>query len=361
MESRDERALRRRGVRAAIHRTYHDVVRHRVIDESASLTFFGTLALFPAALTVMSTFAILHSKDGGLTIAIDVLGVLFRKSTAEHLRQPLQQLLHLQNPWIGLALGFVLTVWSLSAYVTAFGRAMDSAYDVQEGRRIWRFRSLMAAVALLLMAGLAIVLTILFGTPSVASSITVRQLHLPPAWALVWDIGKWPVLAATLVVMVAVLYYATPDVRPPALTWVSAGAAFAIVVWALATAGFTAYVQTLGGSTRSYGWLGGGVLLLAYLYISNFVLVVGGEFDSEMIRQRQLFAGIEADAHIRLPLRETRRQEALERWLREDRATAARIRRAAKRFPPESDDDRDEERRLQEIAEARTVDDAPPR
>ncbi|WP_066522001.1 YihY/virulence factor BrkB family protein [Curtobacterium ammoniigenes] len=358
MTRRDERALQRRGVRAAIRRTYHDVARHRVIDESGALTFFGTLALFPAALTVMSTFAILHSKDGGLTIAVDVVGVLFRKSVAEHLRGPLQQLLHMQNPWVGLALGLVLTTWSLSSYATSFGRTMDSAYDVQEGRRIWRFRSRMVGVALLLMGGTAIALVVLFGTPSVARSICERQLHLPSAWALVWDIGKWPVLVAVLVVMVAVLYSATPIVRPPAWRWVSAGAAFAIIVWALATVGFTAYVQTLGGSTRSYGWLGGGILLLAYLYVSNFVLVVGGEFDTEMIRQRQLFADIDAVSRIPLPFRDTKRLAAIARWKREDEETAAQIRHDARRFPPDSDGEREAERELREAASRRNVDDS---
>lgn len=66
-----------------------------------------------------------------------------------------------------------------------------------------------------------------------------------------------------------------------------------------------------------------------YLYISNFVLVVGGELDSEVIRMRQLLAGIEADESIRLPLRDVTRNFTLARWRDQDIAAAHRVRLAA--------------------------------
>jgi membrane protein len=114
---------------------------------------------------------------------------------------------------------------------------------------------------------------------------------------------------------------------------VSAGAAFAIVGWAIATFGFALYVETIGGGNKAYGWLGGGILLLVYLYISNFVLVVGGELDSEVIRLRQLLAGIDADEAIRLPLRDVTRNFTLARWRDADVAAAHAVRTAARELP----------------------------
>jgi membrane protein len=63
-----------------------------------------------------------------------------------------------------------------------------------------------------------------------------------------------------------------------------------------------------------------------YLYISNFVLVVGGELDSEVIRMRQLLAGIEADESIRLPLRDVTRNFTLARWRDADIRAAHEVR-----------------------------------
>ncbi|MCM3522773.1 MULTISPECIES: YihY/virulence factor BrkB family protein [unclassified Curtobacterium] len=323
------RDLQRTGVRAVVRRTYHSVIRHRVVDAAASLTFFALLTVFPAALAVVSALSVVDRQGDSLTDIIQVLGFIVRPETAQHLEGPLRQLLTLDNPWVGFSIGLVLTLWSLSGYATAFGRAMNTAYEVEEGRRIWKFRSMMLLVTLLVMVGGAIAIVILLGTPTISAAI-VRQLGLAPWIDDLWNVAKWPVLAVVLVVMVAVLYYATPNVKTPQLRWVSAGAAFAIVTWAVATLGFSIYVETVGGSgNRAYGWLGGAILLLVYLYISNFVLVVGGELDSEVIRMRQLLAGIEADESIRLPLRDVTRNFTLARWRDQDIAAAHRVRLAA--------------------------------
>jgi membrane protein len=322
------RDLQRTGVRAVVRRTYHSVIRHRVVDAAASLTFFALLTVFPTTLTVVSALSIVDRKGDSLSDIIAVLGFIVRPETAQHLEGPLRQLLTLDNPWLGFTIGVVLTLWSLSGYATAFGRAMNTAYEVEEGRRIWKFRSMMLLVTLLGMVGGAIAIVILLGTPTISAAV-IRQLGWAPWIDDVWNVAKWPVLAADLVVMVATLYYATPNVKTPQLRWVSAGAGFAIVTWALATVGFTLYVETIGGSNKAYGWLGGAILLLVYLYISNFVLVVGGELDSEVIRMRQLLAGIEADESIRLPLRDVTRNFTLARWRDQDIAAAHQVRTAA--------------------------------
>ncbi|MGU3411915.1 YihY/virulence factor BrkB family protein [Microbacterium sp. M1A1_1b] len=349
------RDLQRTGVRAVVRRTYHSVIRHRVVDAAASLTFFALLTVFPAALTVVSALAIVDRQGDSLTDIIQVIGFIVRPETAAHLEEPLRQLLTLDNPWLGFATGVVLTLWSLSGYATAFGRAMNTAYEVEEGRRIWKFRSMMLLVTLLVMVGGAIAIVILLGTPTISAAI-VLQMGWPTWIDDLWNVVKWPVLAADLVVMVAVLYFATPNVRTPQLRWVSAGAAFAITAWAIATFGFALYVETVGGGNKAYGWLGGAILLLVYLYISNFVLVVGGELDSEVIRLRQLLAGIDADESIRLPLRDVTRNFTLARWRDADIAAAHAVRTAALELPRDEQPDEDE---LREVADKLRVDEPP--
>jgi membrane protein len=99
---------------------------------------------------------------------------------------------------------------------------------------------------------------------------------------------------------------------------VTLGALLAIVVWVLATIGFAIYVLNFSHYNRVYGWLGGAVVLLLWLYLSNLVVVFGAEMDAEIVRVRQLIHGIDSQDVIQLPLRSTRRIETLARWLADD-------------------------------------------
>jgi membrane protein len=226
---------------------------------------------------------------------------------------------------LALIVGLLFTLWSVSSYATAFGRAANTVYEVQEGRPIWKFRGLMMLVTLLLMVGYALIIVILLGTPSAVRAIGDAAGFGEP-WLTVWNIGKWPVLAILAFVIIGVLYYATPNVRHSRLRWVSWGAAFAIVAWGLATLAFAIYVMTVGTYDRIYGWIGGGLAILVWLYITNLVLVIGAEVDGELVRVRQLTAGIAAEEIIQLPARDTTRTLMLARQLAQDVAAGRAIR-----------------------------------
>ena len=73
----------------------------------------------------------------------------------------------------------------------------------------------------------------------------------------VFSIVKWPVILAVVVLVVALLYYATPNVQQPKFRWVSVGAVLAILVWALASAAFGFYVANFSSYDKTYGALAG--------------------------------------------------------------------------------------------------------
>ena len=127
---------------------------------------------------------------------------------------------------------------------------------------------------------------------------------------VVWNIAKWPVVALLAVLLLALLYYATPNVKQHRFRWLTVGAVTALVVWALATFGFFFYVSNFGNYDRTYGTLGGVIVFLLWLYLSNMALMFGAEVDSEVERVRELQAGIKAEYAIQLPLRGTARIDA---------------------------------------------------
>ncbi|GAB2461297.1 membrane protein [Conyzicola lurida] len=324
------RGLPRAAFRHAATRAWHGFMLHRGIDSAAALTYFATLAIFPGALVVVSAFAISSDRQRAVDSILAVVGDVGTDSTVETLRAPLHEFLSLTNPGIALAAGLLLLLWTLSAYATAFGRAMNSVYEVQEGRQFWKFRGLMMLVTLVLMVAFGAIIVILLVTPRVIDAIGDDYGFSEP-WMSVWNVGKWPLLAVLAVLVVAVLYYFTPNVRHSRLRWVSWGAVFAIVVWALAAAGFAVYVATVGQYERVYGWLGGGIVLLLWLYISNLVLVLGAEVDAEVVRLRQLSVGIPAEEVIQLPLRDTARNLLLARQRASDVHGSIEIREDAEK------------------------------
>lgn len=320
------RALERSDLLFAARRTWHGFMRHSGIDSAAALTFFSSLALFPMALAVVSAFAIGNGKENAADELLGILGEVVQAETVETIKEPLTQLFTVSNPGIALALGLLLTLWSLSSYATAFGRAVNSVYEVQEGRQIWKFRGTMLVLAVFLAIVFAAIAVLLLTTTRVASAVGI-----PEPWLTVWTIARWPILAALFTLLIAVLYYVTPNVRHVRMRWVSFGALFAIIAWGLATAAFTFYVSTAQTYDRIYGWLGGGLALLIWLYLTNLVLVLGAELDAELVRVRQLGAGIRAEEVVQLPMRDTRRNLMLARQRAQDEADGRSIRERAEK------------------------------
>ncbi len=122
----------------------------------------------------------------------------------------------------------------------------------------------------------------------------------------VWNIARWPVVLVFVVVIVAVLYWATPNVKQPRFRWISAGAVLAILTWILASAAFALYVSNFGSYNKTYGALAGVIVFLLWLWLTNLALLFGAEFDAELERGRQLQAGMAAEEHLQLPPRDTK-------------------------------------------------------
>ncbi|MET1036796.1 MAG: YihY/virulence factor BrkB family protein, partial [Aeromicrobium sp.] len=230
----------------------------------------------------------------------------------------------------GLALVFGLlgALWSASGYVGAFGRAMNRVYEIDEGRPIWKLRPIQLVITLFSLVLVALAAAALVLTGPVAEAVG-NQIGLGSTAILVWDIAKWPVLLGIVVVIVAVLYYATPNVKQPKFRWISVGALFAIVVWILASVAFGLYVAMFASYDKTYGSLAGVIVFLLWLWLTNLALLFGAELDAELERGRQLQAGIEAEETIQLPPRDTRNIVKAEKKHQADVAAGRGIREDA--------------------------------
>lgn len=314
--------------RLAVRRAWHGFVRHRGIDAAAALTFFTTVAAFPAALAFVSAFALTSNRERAAADLVAFASTLLPDDVADSFGEGIDQLLQLENPGIALAIAIVLLLWTASGYATAFGRAVNAVYEVQEGRPFWAFRGRMLLVAALLVVLATCIVLALLATPQATDDILGRR-GLAPVVATVWNWLRWPVLLVLVLLFAAVLYTLTPNVRHQRVVWASVGSAFAIGVWALATAGYALYVTIIGAYGAIYGAIG--VLLVALLwgYLTNIALVAGAELDAEFVRLRQLARGIHSEETVRVPVRDTSRDHWIARQHDADVADSRRIREEA--------------------------------
>jgi membrane protein len=107
----------------------------------------------------------------------------------------------------------------------------------------------------------------------------------------VWDIAKWPVILVAVMAMFAILYRAAPNVRHPKFHWVSPGGIFGVALWLIASAAFAFYVASFASYNKTYGALGGVIVFLVWLWISNTAILLGAELNAEIERGRAVETG----------------------------------------------------------------------
>jgi membrane protein len=118
-----------------------------------------------------------------------------------------------------------------------------------------------------------------------------------------WSILRWPVVVFALVLLVALLYSATPNVKQPRFRWLTPGAVVAIVALGIASALFAFYVANFGSYNKTYGTLAGIIVFLLWIWIANVVLLLGAVFDAEIARTRELVRGVHVEEGRALPLK----------------------------------------------------------
>jgi membrane protein len=283
-----------------LKRTLTEFQEDNLTDWAAALTYYGVLALFPALIALLSIIGLL-TDPAKLSKAITEV---VPQQAASTLKPVIDQIAgNTKAAGFGLILGLALAIWSASGYVGAFTRAANVVYETPEGRKIWKLKPLQLLITLvgILFAAVIVAMLVLSGpvVDAIGSAIGVGDTG-----KTVWNIVKWPVVLVVLALMIAVLYYSTPNVRLRGFKWVSPGAAVAIVVAIVASAAFAFYVGNFGSYNKTYGALAGVVVFLIWFWLINVALLFGIELDAEIERTRELKEGVpRAEKEIQLDAR----------------------------------------------------------
>ncbi|HSU45431.1 MAG TPA: YhjD/YihY/BrkB family envelope integrity protein [Arthrobacter sp.] len=298
-------------------KTLREFSKDQCPDLAAALTYYSVLSIFPALLALVSLLGIFGDPQKTTSALLDIVQGFAPGQTVDTIRPVVQDLASSSAAGLTLILGLLTAIWSASGYIGAFGRAMNRVYEIDEGRPFVKLRGTMLGVTVVNLLIVVVIAAMLVLSGPVAESVG-NLIGLGGAFLTVWNIAKWPVMLALIIVAIAILYYATPNVKQPKFRWMSMGSAIALLVFLLASLAFGFYVAYSNSYNKTYGAIGGVIVALLWLWILNMSLLFGAEFDAEVERGRQLQAGIEAEETIQLPPRDTKKSEKLQQQIDED-------------------------------------------
>jgi membrane protein len=293
--------LGRRAWPAVLKRTVKEYKADNLPDLAAALTYYGVLAIFPMLIVLVSVLGLIGNSV--TQPLIDNLGKVAPGAAKQIFTSAITNIQKNQGTaGVLVIVGLAGALWSASGYVGAFMRASNVVWDVEEGRPIWKtipVRLGVTVVTLLLLTGGAIAVTFTGGLARQVGNV----IGVGSTAVQVWDIAKWPVLVILVAVMLAILYYAAPNVKQPGFHWVTPGGLIAVLLWIVVSALFALYVSNFSSYNKTYGALASVIVFLVWLWITNTVILLGAELNAELERARQIEGGLPADREPFLPPR----------------------------------------------------------
>ena len=287
-------------------------------DFAAALTYYGIMSIFPGLVVLVSTVGLFGDSFAG-RVEENLRGLTpgpARQIIADGLANLRE---HPRTAGVVAIAGVVVAFWSATGYIGSFMRASNRIFEVPEGRPLWKTIPLQFAITIVTGVFLVTSSLVIFFTGRLASAAG-RALGIQEETVRVFDVVKWPVLAAAAMLMISLLYWVAPNARHGGFRWITPGSLVAVVLWVAASAGFALYIAHFNSFNRTYGALGGIVIFLVWLWLTNVAILLGAQMDAELARTRALVAGLPEHLRPYLPVRDIPDTEPPALPVQEDRA-----------------------------------------
>lgn len=250
-------------------------------DWSATLTYYGLMSLFPALIAMVSIFGLFADPEPTAHKLTEIVTQIGPDSGAETFAGPIRSITSNQSAaGILFVVGLAVAIYAASGYVGAFARASNAIWEAEEGRSTWKLKPQQMLIALVMVIAVALLGLALVLTGPVVDAVA-GPLGIGSTATDIWNIAKWPVMVALAMLLVSGLYYSTPNVRMRGLRWVTPGGILAVTLWLATSALFALYVAHFGSYDKTYGTLGGIVVLLVWMWITNAALLLGQALNAE--------------------------------------------------------------------------------
>jgi membrane protein len=249
-------------------------IANNITDLAAALAYYTFLAIPAVLLVTLGLFSLFASADS-ITTVIDKVGKIVPEQATELIDSSLRRMNDNKSGSLVLTLvGLVLALWTTIGAMTAFIRATNRTYNVEETRGFVRQR----LVALELVLALGVAFVAVFGLLVLGPAISG---WLGAGWA--WWVLQWPILIVVLLLANGTVLYLAPNVERP---WrpISPGAIVAAVIWLAASGLFSVYTSMFDSYNKTWGSLAGVIVMLVWLWLSGTALLFGAEINAEAER-----------------------------------------------------------------------------
>jgi membrane protein len=241
-----------------------------LLNVGGSVTFFMILALFPFLMFLVALAGVFIDPKTAESL-IDQLAQVAPEAVTQILGDRLRALSTQNN--VGLVtLGALAAIWSASGGITSVMAALNTCYGVKEGRPFWKYRSIAVGLTLFTAAFALISALVAVAVPPIADAIG-GAIGTAISWLRI------PIAALLMMFLWAVLYYMLPDVEQQ-FRFITPGSVVGVILWAIASWGFSQYVSHFGNYEVTYGALGGVAVLLLWMWISSLVFLLGAEINA---------------------------------------------------------------------------------
>jgi membrane protein len=262
-------------------RVWQNLGRDHASLVAAGIGLNALLAVLPGLAVVVSVYGMFASPRDVMNDLRPFLGVL-PADAAQVLVYQLQSLAVPTNRTLGVGAvcSAIVALWNARRGVSALMAATNIAYKESEHRGFLR----QTTIALAFIAGAMLIFAVMLGV-GVAVPLLLQMFPLGRAATVAVLVARWLLLWLCAVLVFCLAYRYAPDRQPPKWRWVTWGSAIAATVWILGSLAFAAYAQNFGSYGRTYGALGGVIVLLVWFYLMGFTIVLGAEINAEMEHQ----------------------------------------------------------------------------
>ncbi len=263
------------GAMTLLKKTFKEFSSDDMSTYASALAYRALFSLFPFLLFLLALLGFLNLSDFFDWIRQQAI-LLLPPMAMDQVNPVIDQLQSQQGGL--LSFGILAALWTASVGFRSLMNAMNKAYDVAEGRPTWKLM-LLSVVYTIATAVLLLATAMLMVLGPQAMEWLADMVGLRDVVVVLWTWVRWPLVVILLMLLVAVLYYVTPDVEQE-FRFITPGSVLAVVVWIAASVAFGIYVQNFADYNATYGSIGAIIVLLLYFYISAAVLLLGAELNA---------------------------------------------------------------------------------
>jgi membrane protein len=267
-------------LRQLASRVWNEVWADEIPDRAAALSYYFMFAVFPTLLFLTTLIGMLP----GPRLLDQLMGYLDRVLPPDAFSLVGKTLDEITEGARGglLSLGAVAALWGASSGMGSIITALNVAYDARDARAWWKQRilavGLTVAFSVFTLAGLVVLVFGEFIGRAVADTVGLGDV-----FRVTWTAARWPLATLGVLTGIALVYYLAPAVRQR-WYWVTPGSVFAVALWLAVSTALRLYVAHFGNYNKTYGSIGGVILLLLWFYLSGLALLVGAEVNAEIAR-----------------------------------------------------------------------------